>query len=79
MNRQEAGFYEAMFSRLEEAELKSQAARQAALWLRSFPSLVTERLFRDSLIAATAALRHERVVTANLRDFRRFAVEVEIY
>lgn len=72
-------FYEGLFFFLEEAALTVPAAIQAALWLRSFPDRVSERLIRDALIAAVATLRNEAIYTRNVRDFTRFHPNVRSY
>jgi predicted nucleic acid-binding protein len=77
LNREEETFYRATFSFLEEAVLTSSAAMEAGVWLRGRER--QETLVRDSFSAATAFERGERVITANLRDFRQFPIEVEAY
>ena len=64
---------------LEEVPLTASMARVAAGWLRSLSAGQSEALFRDALIAATAAERDEAIYTRNIRDFERFYPNVQTY
>jgi predicted nucleic acid-binding protein len=75
----EAAFYGGVFFLLESADLTHDAARFAAGLLYGMGRNQRERLFRDALIAGTARSRGEAVYTRNVRDFRRFDVEVRSY
>jgi predicted nucleic acid-binding protein len=79
VTREEEVFYLSVFQVLEEVPLSSEAAQLAGLWLRGQARTTAENRIRDAFIAASAALRREPVVTANVRDFRRLDVQVERY
>ena len=72
-------FFGALFSLLEEAPLRAEAAIQAAVWLRDVPRRTRERRLRDAFIAATARLRGEAVYTRNTADIRRHYANVKRY
>jgi len=63
----------------EEVPLTASMARMAAGWLRNLPPRQSEALFRDALIATTAAERSETIYTRNVRDFTRFYANVQSY
>ncbi len=63
----------------EEAPLTASMAREAAASLRQVGIRRGEALFRDALIAATAAERGEAIYTRNVRDFQRFYDNVQSY
>lgn len=71
--------YIAIMDFLEEVPLTAAMSKMAATWLRNLPLGRSESLFRDALIAATAAQRGETVYTRNVRDFTRFYSNVETY
>lgn len=71
--------YLAVLDSLEEVPLNASMARGAATWLRALPPGQSEALFRDALIAATAAERAETLYTRNVRDFTRFYPDVRRY
>jgi predicted nucleic acid-binding protein len=71
--------FTAILSALQPAPLTDQAAITAAQWLRGVSPRRAENLFRDALIAATAAQRGEPVVTRNVNDFKQFPVDVRSY
>jgi len=71
--------FKALFQVMEEAQLNSDAASLAATWLRGTSPRRAGATFRDALIAATAEIRGEVIVTRNLRDFERFGVRVQPY
>jgi predicted nucleic acid-binding protein len=77
-SRDEEAFFQSAFLLLEELVLTPAAAKTAALWLRNRPDL-SEKLFRDALIAATAGELNAGVCSRNLRDFQQFPVEVRPY
>jgi predicted nucleic acid-binding protein len=78
MEEEEEMTHRAILARMEQAPLEALAAEQAALWLRQTPG-GSEALFRDALIAATAAERGEPIYTRNVRDFKRFYANVQSY
>jgi len=78
-SREEEIDYTAMLTFLQEAALTGPAARRAAEWLRDLPLSRSEALFRDALIAATAAERGETIYTRNIRDFERLNADVQPY
>jgi predicted nucleic acid-binding protein len=76
---QEESDYLLFLAFCEEVALTGSMARQAAVMLQGQTARRSEALVRDALIAATAAERGELVHTRNVRDFRRFNVNVQSY
>ena len=70
-SRDEELFYLSNFALLEGLSISPEAARTATLWLRNRPD-VSEKLFRDALIAACAEEDGAGVCTRNVRDFQQF-------
>jgi predicted nucleic acid-binding protein len=71
--------YLGIMDAFEEVALTASMARGAARWLRNLPPSRSEALFRDALIAATAAERGETVYTRNVTDFQVFYPHVRSY
>jgi predicted nucleic acid-binding protein len=71
--------FRGIFGAFESAPLTDEASRTAAIWLRGVSPRRAEIVFRDAMIAATAATRSETIVTRNVKDFERFGVDVETY
>ena len=78
-SREEEIDYVAIMEFLEEAALSGSMARTAAGSLRGLSPGRAEALFRDALIAATAAERGETIYTRNVRDFKRLYPNVQSY
>jgi predicted nucleic acid-binding protein len=75
----EENFYSRVIQLIEEVPANASAAKWAGLWLRSVQRDVRNRRFRDAMIAASAFVRGEAVVTRNRRDFERFPIRVHEY
>ncbi|MFQ5880468.1 MAG: PIN domain-containing protein [Dehalococcoidia bacterium] len=71
--------YISIMTAFEEVPLTASMARTAAIWLKDMPPRRAEALFRDALIAATAAERAETIYTRNVADFQRFYPNVQSY
>jgi len=71
--------YLGILNSFDEVPLNASMARLAATWLRMLSLRHAEALFRDALIAATAAVRNEAIYTRNVRDFTRFHSDVRSY
>jgi predicted nucleic acid-binding protein len=78
-SRDEELFYLSNFALLEDLAISSSAAQSAGLWLRGRPD-ISEKLFRDALIAAAAEEDGAAVCTRNVRDFQRFpSIQIRPY
>jgi Predicted nucleic acid-binding protein, contains PIN domain len=64
---------------LQEAPLSTMAAIEAGQWLRDYSRSARMRLAADTLIAATAKERGERVRTRNCKDTQKFYSDVQAY
>jgi predicted nucleic acid-binding protein len=79
IDREEELFHLAVFNELHEIALSTAAASEAGRWLRGKNRDVSDKVFRDDLIAATASTVGATVCTSNVRDFALFPVEIESY
>jgi len=79
VDRDEELFHLAVFNELHEVPLSLLAASTAGRWSRGMSKDVSDKLFRDALIAATASTIGASVCTHNVSDFARFQVEIESY
>lgn len=79
LGRQEEIELVALSMVLEEAPITSRIASQAGQMLRVLSRGQRRRLSADTLIAATAIDRGEKIYSRNHRDIRRFNSNVDAY
>lgn len=78
-DRKEELEYAALITVMEEAPLRSSAARVAGYNIRDYGYNQKADLFADALIAATAEDRNEPLYTRNYRDMALFYSKVQRY